>query len=261
MSPGHLPASAALLSPLAAVLLGGCIGPAASLTANGLVVGGDAIPADMDIVEPLEAMAFLALPLSATELERNYVNNADVWIEVEAGPSAELPASGNGLYVYDSELDEASEDALPYEAGATYRLQAERGGELHSVSIEAPTPPELWSLPGYQEHPPDTDLSIDLRDQGFDTASWVVLDAGFEVIADGRPSSNAEVMMDVRDSDGIDTLVVPGEAFPDGHHRYWLGVVGIRKAHTEDYSGFGTYWSTFGMGAWTLGEVVTGGSS
>lgn len=238
-----------------AILLAGCIGPAAPVAANGLVIGAEQIPVELNLAEPVDAVAFLAVPLSVTDLESNAVAGADVWIDIDASTTVDLPEEGTGLYAYDPAS--APADGLRYEVGATYRLHAEVDAVYHSVTMEAPPPPLLHGAPELGAHPSGAGLTFDLSGQGFDYASYVVIDQNGEVRLDGLPEDGAELILDLRDANGVTSVTVPAGVMVGSSVPYTVAILAVRKADKVDFEGFGRFWSEFGMGSYAVVPVLT----
>lgn len=237
------------------LLTTGCIGPAAPLSTNGIVIGAEAVPAELDLAQSIDAATFLAYPLSATDLSRNAVEGADVWLDVE-GAVVDLDEEGDGLYGYLPESVTAGNGSLNYLVGATYTLHAEHDGDFHSVEMVAPSAPGLTPpIPG--AHASGAELSFDLQGQEFDYATYAVLNSNGEVILSGLPDSGADLVLELRESGGVDAVTVPAGVLVGTSQVYTVAVLAIRKAPKSAFDGFGSYWSEFGIGSYAVVPVLT----
>jgi len=238
-----------------ALLVSGCIGPAAPLSANGIIIGADALPAELNLSQSIDAATFLAYPLSATDLSANAVEGADVWVDVE-GAVVDLDEEGDGLYGYVPESVTAGNGALTYLVGATYTLHAEHEGEFHSVQMVAPSAPGLVA-PAPGTHPTGAELTFDLRGQGFDYATYAVLNSAGDVILDGLPDSGADLVLELRQANGVDAVTVPAGVLVGSSQVYTVAVLAIQKAPKSAFDGFGTFWSAFGIGSYGVVPILT----
>ncbi len=224
----------------------GCIGPAADVAANGVVVAAPSNPAWTQYVGSFQAGVALARPVSITDLESNLVAASSVWLEVD-GAVAELAEEGTGLYAYDG-----GPVALP--EGAEVALFAVVDGVMGSVSVAAPAPPDLSGLP--QDHDASTDLVIDLRGLDITLAYGTVVDVQGNLIYDDRPSGADDVLLDLRDAREELNYVLPAEIFEPGTV-YSVALTGIRAAQGRDYSNLEAFWSNYGVGSVGAGVLAT----
>ncbi len=221
------------------LLVTGCIGPAASLTTHGAIVGADDSSAAF-LGTSGTASTFLAVPRDLSDLESNIVEDAEQVTVEQAGASVELVHEGGGVY--------SSSAGVPYVPDATYSLRAVVDGESHRVSVEAPEGPDLTFGAAHLAGSP---LVVDLEGQGYDHAFAFVVDERGDTTWDSRPTSDAELIEELRDADGIDVLHIPATAFPLGGGTYVVAVGGFVKAKGSDYDGFGAILSTFAAGKFT----------
>lgn len=218
-----------------AAVFAGCVGPAASLTTHGAIVGAD------DQVAPFlgtsgAATAFLAVPRDLTDLEAGIVDDADQVTIAQAGSAVELANDGGGVY--------STEVGVAYVADATYELTAVVDGETHVVSVEAPEGPDLVFAGA---HSPGSPLVVDLAGQGFDHAIGFVVGPTGAVTWDSRPADDVQLIEDLRGASGVDSFHIPSTAFAAvGVHV--VAVAGFVKAEGRDYDGFGAFLSTFAAG-------------
>ncbi len=221
------------------IALTGCVGPAASLTTHGAIVGADASAAQF-LGSSATATTFLAVPRDLSDLESNIVDDADAVTIQQSGAEVQLLNEGGGVY--------SSSAGVAYVADATYSLTAVVDGETHRVEVEAPAGPDLVFAGAHLAGSP---LVVDLSDQGFDHAFAFVADPRANITWDSRPRSDAELVEELRETDGIETLHIPATAFPLGGGTYIVGVGGFVKAKAVDYDGFGALLSTFAAGEFT----------
>ena len=227
-------------------LLPGCIGPAADVAANGVVVAAPANPAWTPYVGGFQAGVALARPVSLTDLESNLVAADAVWLEVD-GAVAELTEEGTGLYAWDG-------GAIGIAPDTEVALHALVDGEQGNVSVAAPAAPDLSGLPN--DHDASTDLVIDLRGQDITLAYGTLVDPDGNVIYDDRPESADDILWDLKDARQELNYVVPASAFEPGRY-YSLALTVIRAADGPDYDNLEVFWSNYGVGAIGAGVVVT----
>jgi hypothetical protein len=237
------------------LLTAGCIGPAAPLSANGIIIGADAVPDALNLDQTIDATTLLAYPLSVTDMSRNTVEGADVWLDVD-GAVIDFDGEGDGLYGYEPESVVSGNGTLTYLVGAAYTLHAELDGKLHSVTMIAPSAPGL-AAPEPGTHPSGAELTFDLRGQDFDYATYAVLNQSGEVILDGLPDSGADLVVALRQSSGVDTVTVPAGVMVGSSQVYTVAVLAIRKAPKSSFDGFGRFWSEFGIGSYAVVPVLT----
>jgi hypothetical protein len=228
-----------ILLALPVLFLVGCIGPAASLTTHGAIVGADDSAAAF-LGSTGTATTFLAVPRDLSDLESNIVDDADLVTIEQAGASVVLANEGGGIY--------SSNVGVAYVPDATYNLTAVVDGESHVVSLEAPEGPDVVFTEGHLAGSP---LTVDLAGQGFDHALAFVVDQTGAITWDNRPASDAELVEDLRDANGVDNVQIPNTAFPVGGGVYIVAVGGFVKAKGTDYHGFGALLSTFAAGKFT----------
>ena len=227
-------------------LLPGCVGPAAKVAANGIVVAAPSNPALTPYVGTFQAGVALARPVSLTDLESNLVDASSVWLEVN-GSVAELAEEGTGLYAYGG-------DSIDLPGGVEVALHAVVDGEEGSVSVLCPEPPDLSGLPA--DHDADTDLVIDLRGLDITLAYGTVIDPNGTVVWDDRPESADDVLWDLKDAREELNYVVPAAAFAPGRY-YSVALTVIRSADGPDYDNLQVFFSNYGVGAVGHGVVAT----
>ena len=203
------------------------------------------------------ALAVLARPISATDLQQNLVRDADrVWIDIGLSESAVEVDLVHDDGKYEAESDEQLE--LTYTPGASYRINAELDDELRTLEMTAPLAPVLFGVPEPGQHPAGQSITVELVDQAFDGLQWVVLDVDGEPTAEGRPDGTGETLdWLIEDEPPAMTIEIPGDAFPTPQSAYTIGVFGMVRAPRDAFDGFGATYSTFGMGAFTTEPVLT----
>lgn len=224
----------------------GCVGPAADVAANGVVVAAPSDPTWTPYVGSFQAGVALARPLSITDLESNLVTASSVWLEVD-GAVAQLSEEGTGLYAYDG-------GPVPLPVGAEVALHAVVDGVEGSVSVAAPAPPDLSKLP--QDHEANADLVIDLRGLDIALAYGTVVDAQGNVVHDDRPDAADEVLLDLRDAREELNYVFPASVFEPARG-YSVALTVIRSAEGPDYDNLEAFWSNYGVGAVGAGVLGT----
>ena len=65
------------------------------------------------------------------------------------------------------------------------------------------------------------------------------------------------MLLDLRESDGVDSVMVPAGVLAGSGRVYTVAVLAVRKADKTDFVGFGRFWSEFGMGSYAVAAVVT----
>lgn len=237
-----------LLATLSLSTTVGCIGPAADVAANGLVLGGPADTAFAGIAQPFEAGVVLARPVSLNDLESNLIDDAElVWINVDGAP-IELRNSENGLYLYDAQ----AQPAVQYQPGSSIEVRAQVEGENGVATVIAPEPPDLSTLPPAWAH--GQAISVDMGDE-FALAYGAVIDSQGFIVWDSRPASTEEIIGDLLNADPVERFLFPQDAF-EAPGVYGLAIVGIREAEGADIEGFGKFWSNVGVGAIGTGYVT-----
>jgi hypothetical protein len=228
----------------------GCIGPAADVAANGLVLGGATDPAFAGLAQTFEAGVVLARPLSLTDLQSNLVSDADaVWLSLDGAP-VELRGEDNGLYLYDSSV----QPGVRYSPGTRVEVHAHVDGREGIATVVAPPAPDLSGLP--LVHTSGTSLVVDLGEE-FALAYGVVIDAQGYVVWDDRPQTTEAVIRELADTSPVERYLFPPEAFLDRGAAYGIAILGIRAADSPDFDGFERFWSNFGVGAIGTGAITT----
>lgn len=228
----------------------GCIGPAADVAANGLVLGGPSDPAFSMLADSLEAGVVLARPVSLTDLESNLVDAESVALDLD-GASVPLAPEATGLYLYDPAAPTAA-----YTAGATVTLRATVDGEESSATLVAPPAPDLQNLVP-DVHVAGTAIRVNLTAYDFALAYGAVIDAQGNILWDDRPTTTEEIIADLRDAGSVNEYVFPAAAFPTAGTGYGVALVGIEAAQGNDFSNFERFWSNFGVGAIGTKTLVT----
>jgi len=238
--------------PLLALLsFAGCVGPAADVTANGLVLGGPTDAAFADFAAPFEAGIVLARPDNLIDLEANLVDDAErVWLQVDDA-AIELPAASAGVYAVPDNA------AVAYPSGRVITLHAITDGQEGIATLDAPAAPS-FTLPEAGTHAAGTPLTIDLSSQGFDRVYAIVLDSSGAVLHDDRPRDAEAAIRDLRGADTVFEYTLPGSALANPGQAHALALVGIRRARAADLDGFEAFWSTVGAGATATGVVIPG---
>ncbi len=211
------------------LLLAGCIGPAADVTANGLVLGGPTDPAFAAFAAPFEACVVLARPDNLIDLEANLVDDAQrVWLQVDEA-EIDMPAAATGVYAVPDGVG-----AYPADRVITLHALTDEGESV--ATLDAPPAPVL-ALPEAGTHPAGTDLLIDLEGQGFDKAYALVLDATGTVVHDDRPADSEAAIRDLRGADGVVLHRIPGWVLASPGQPYAVALGGIRRARAGDLDG------------------------
>ncbi len=213
------------------------------------------MPVELNLEGTIDAATLLAYPLSVTDMTQNTVGGADVWLDVD-GVLVDFDDEGDGIYGYEPSSVSTGNAALSYLVGASYTLHAEHEGKFHSVTMIAPSAPGLVA-PDPGTHASGAELTFDLRGQDFDYATYAVLNQSGEVILDGLPDTGADLVVELRQSNGVDTVTVPAGVMVGSSQVYTVAVLAIRKAPKSSFDGFGTFWSEFGIGSYAVVPVLT----
>lgn len=230
------------------VLTAGCFGPDAPLVGLGFVVGrSDAIPQDV-ITRQIEAHVAVGRPISATDLQAN-VFEGEARASFAVGDlGVSMEDRGEGVFRF-----RGDGDGLRYEPGERLWIQVETEDQFLSVQMDAPPAPVL-SLPETVQV--GQDVLVDLSGQGFDHAEAVVFDEDGNTIWSDRPERNSEAIERLTEANGVDALLIPGEAFAPVGAAIGIGVVGFVRAEREDFDGFNLTFSDFGAGQFSAATVV-----
>ena len=87
-------------------------------------------------------------------------------------------------------------------------------------------------------------------------AEAVVFDEDGNTIWSDRPDRNSEAIERLTEANGVDALLIPGEAFSRVGEGVGIGVVGFVRAERDDFDGFNLTWSDFGAGQFSAATVV-----
>ena len=84
-----------------------------------------------------------------------------------------------------------------------------------------------------------------------------MLNSSGDVILSGLPESGADLVLELRKSNGVDALTVPAGVLVGSSQVYTVAVLAIRKAPKSAFDGFGTFFSDFGIGSYAVVPVLT----
>jgi|GEM_PF-2710651 len=229
---------------------------------------------------PAIGVFFLAEATSINDVTSNLIESADSVTLSDSSESRELLQIDRGLWVVD--LD--APDLLPWAANEVFTLGMERDGRSFSASVEAPRPPTLGGIPRYVDlddlpddwanlteqdlaqlaeavedpelHPAGAPLTVEVSDEYQYWAVVVVDQSGLETYR-SVPEEAGPLMNWLLNAEPVESLEIPGEAFPEPNALYAVGVAGLEFTQTSQYSGFNWLISNLGAGTLTIAPVVT----
>ncbi len=232
---------------------------------------------------PVLGSVFLAEATSIRDVSSNLVTDPDSLTLATGGSEAPLEAAEDGLFV-------TGEDAilgLTWSPEERIELTMVRDGDTNTGSVVVPRGPvvsgvpkaveldaipEDWADLTWQEvqelleeqvaqvefHPPGAPIEVDLSGEDYEYWIAVVADQSGAVTWDNIPR-DADALVDwIVEAEPIDSLEIPGEAFPNPDSLYAVGVAGVVFAETTDFAGFNWLISNVGAGTLTVTALVTG---
>jgi hypothetical protein len=186
---------------------------------------------DLSTIEEMQGTQAVTYLVSAEVMDGSApspVTGAIVDIDTDSGTSASFTEDAGGLYRANED------DGLSYQDGELVTVTA-NDGEDHIISVVAPIAP-LFDIA--DEHPSNTELSIDITGQDFDSA--LVFVAHFpsgEIVYTNKPSDFTE-LYDFAYPDETSTEVsvtIPADSFSeDGIYVISLGGVVAGEADDMD---------------------------
>ena len=186
---------------------------------------------------------FLADAAGVSDLEEVPVTGAQVDLEGSA-----LTDTSTGAYVLGAEA------APTYAPGSVWELFTDIEGEVGSALVELPAA-TVVSVP--TSHGVADALEIDLTGQGFHSALVVVIElTSGEVSYSNEPQDIREFYDFTRGSGEVETLDIPGTAFP-AMGAYAVGVAGMVHTKAADFEGMNTVLSSIMSGQMVFAPVST----
>lgn len=272
-----------LLPPL--LLLGGCnvfdfLSPT---SVQGLLLGVEASDGETSLGNgPVLGAVYLAEATSIQDFASNLISDGAVSLD-DGSEEARLDVESPGLWV----TGEEAITSLVWTPGESLDLTLVRGGDAFTATVTAPigpTPsgiprfvqvdelPEDWSTLTPQEiedlitqqaaqaefHTARQPITVDLSADDYEYWIVVVVDQDGEVTYDNRPEGAQGYIDWVLEADPVDTITIPGDAFPERNAAYAVGVAGVVFAETKAYDGFNWLISNLGAGTLTVAPVITG---
>ncbi len=224
---------------------------------------------------------FLAEARTIQDVESNLIASADEVSLSNEETSAELAMAEDGVWTTDLTLEG---ELVGWDPGTELELFMERDGRTFTAWVETPEPPALSGIPrwvSYDDlpddwetltaedleelataslqdlHPPGEGLTVQVDPPAEYTVA-VVADASGNITWTNVPEAAGDLVRWVLTADPVESLDIPGEAFPDPNGIYGLGVTQVSFAPTANYSGFNWLVSNLGAGTLTVAPVLTG---
>jgi len=199
---------------------------------------------DLSTIEEMQGTQAATYLVSAETMDGSApppVTRADVILSTDGGTSVTLEEDAGGLYSGNSE------DGLEYQAGELVTITADYNGESHSAAVTAPAPP-TYDAP--EEHPLNTDLTIDISGQGYDSALTFVAYFGLEggagsIVYSNEPQDFSELYaFAYPDETATDVSVtIPADSFAE-EGLYVIALGGVVGGETDDMDNVNTLLSS-----------------
>lgn len=251
---------------------------------EGVLVGVEVSDGETSIGDgPVLGAVFLAEATSIRDVSANLVTNPDSIVLRAGGDEAPLESAGDGLFV-------TGEDAilgLTWTVGEAIEVEEVIDGDENTGSVLVPAAPKVTGIPqtiqldqiptdwagltkqeildlanaqveAAEFHPVGTAITVDLSEEDFEYWIVVVTDQAGNITYDNLPQESEELIDWVLEAEPIDSIEIPGSAFPDPDSLYAVGVAGVVFADTKDYAGFNWLISNIGAGTLTVTALVTG---
>ncbi len=250
---------------------------------EGVFVGVEAQNGDTTIGGgPVLGAVFLAEATSIHDVSANLVTDPDSIAIRTGGDQAPLESAGDGLFV----TGEEAITGLVWAPGDRAEVAMRLDGESNTGSVVIPPGPTISGIPqavhlddiptnwedltkqdlaqllqqqadAAEFHPTGDSLTVDLSAADFEYWVVFVTDSNGNVTYNNLPQDAAGMIDWVLESEPIDSLQIPGSAFPDPSTLYAVGVAGVVFADTKDYAGFNWLISNVGAGTLTVSALVT----
>ena len=251
---------------------------------EGVLVGVQASDRESSIGDgPVLGAVFLAEATSIHDVSSNLVTDPDSLTLTTQGERAPLEAAEDGLFI--TGVDAIT--SLTWSSGQAIELEMVRDGEANAGSVVVPAPPSVSGIPQaasldaipddwasltqeallqlleeqasqVELHPVGQAIEVDLSQEDYEYWIVVVTDQLGNITYDNIPKG-ADAMIDwVLEAEPIDSIEIPGAAFPEPDSLYAVGVAGVVFADTKDYTGFNWLISNVGAGTLAVTALVTG---
>ena len=271
---------------IAAIALAGCntfdfLSPH---VVEGVLVGVEVSDGQSSIGNgPVLGAVFLAEATSIRDVSSNLVTDPDSITLQTQGDLAPLEAAEDGLFV--TGVDAIT--GLTWSSGHAIEVTMVRDGESNTGSVVVPAAPAVSGIPKavsldaipddwsgltpqdlvvlleqqasqVEFHPVGEAIEVDLTAEDYEYWIVVVTDQNGAITYDNIPTG-ADALIDwVLEAEPIDSIEIPGSAFPEPDSLCAVGVAGVDFADTQDYAGFNWLISNMGAGTLTVTALVTG---
>lgn len=191
---------------------------------------------------------FVASAAEVSDLENAPIEGATV--SLKGNKKVVAQDDGDGVYT----IEPPSE--LVYNVGASWTASVD-SPEVKETGTISVTLPEATTMTVGEVWEPNKGMSLDFRNQGFDSALIMVYDAqNGELTWDNRPETISEIYEVTNSQEKVGIVEVPGSAFPR-ESLYVMGVTGMVNAKNSDIDGMNSLLSGLMAGKMKLFPIAT----
>ncbi len=180
----------------------------------------------------------------AHSLDEAGLEGADLSLVAE-GASFEAVDEGDGLYTL------LPDESPSWDIGATWGLDISHDGLQAELEVRLPERPGL-TLP--EKHLAGQPLLIDITDQDFDSAFVTIVNEWGHVVFSTEPEIQGALGQSIDDTDGLDLIVVPGEAL-EQPGLYGVGVATSVEGAPAQFTGVNRELSTLRAGRMAISPL------